>query len=81
MKLMKHLNQRRYAQQVRQLRRMVAPGDRVTVIRGPGSLPGLVINVRGYAHGTTEVYVRADDDKFMGWVPVDMILPAEEVKR
>jgi hypothetical protein len=69
---------RRYAARVRQSRRSVAPGERVRVVRGSETVPGTVLNVRAYAHGATEVYVRSDDGRWIAWVAVDSILPLEE---
>lgn len=68
---------RRYAELVRTTRSRVAPGDIIRVIRGDGTHPAQVMNVRSYAHGVTEVYVQGNDHKFAGWMTVDTILPEE----
>jgi transglutaminase-like putative cysteine protease len=68
---------RRYADQVRLLRARVSPGDAVRVIRGDGLHPAYVMNVRTYAHGSTEVYAQGEGMHFAGWFPVEQILPEE----
>lgn len=80
-KRLRQANQRRrYAQEVRRTRSLVSPGDRIRVIRGDGIQPATVLNVRAYAHGSTEAYVQGDGMKFAGWVAVDSILPFEEAR-
>lgn len=76
-RLKQAIARRRYAQAVRRTRAQIAPGDRIAIIRGHDVLPAVVLNVRGYAHGQTEAYVRASGDRFMGWVALEMILPEE----
>ena len=68
---------RRYAELVRITRARVQPGDLIRVIRGDGTHPAQVLNVRGYAHGVTEVYVQGADHRFAGWATVDTILPEQ----
>lgn len=94
--LFKHNQRRRYAGEVRLLRSTVSPGTRVRLQRSDGAFSvlgeegvpaghkaryALVMNVRAYSHGTTEVYVQTDDCSFAGWVGVDEILPVREVPR
>jgi len=72
---------RRYANEVRVLRSTISPGARVRVQRDDGFTPATVMNVRGYSHGMTEVYVQADDCSFAGWHGVDVVLPLTEAPR
>lgn len=66
-----------WSRKVRAVRAEVRAGDLVRVLRGGEAVPAMVLNVRRYAHGPTEVYVQADGERFAGWVSVEAILPLE----
>jgi hypothetical protein len=71
---------RRYSTEVRRVRSLLSPGDRIRVLRGDGNIfSALVLNVRAYAHGSNEAFVQGDDNQFSGWVPEETILPFEAV--
>lgn len=81
-RIRKASNLRRFSDEVRRVRSNVSPGEKIRVVRGDETFVATVLNVRAYSHGMTEVYVRRDGPThYMGWVPVDVILPFEEAVR
>lgn len=76
----KKIKRAAYRRRVRHLRANIAVGDRIQVIRGQELFPGVVLNVRLYAHGSTEVWAQCDDFKYAGWVALESVLPVEGVR-
>lgn len=66
-----------YARRVRALRRNLAPGEIIRVIRPDGTHAATVLNVRIYAHGQPECYLQGESHSFAGWYPVEALLPFE----
>lgn len=70
---------RRYSNEVRRTRSLIAPGAKILLSRGGLNLPATVLNVRGYRHGETEVYAQSETGTFSGWFPISEVLPRSEV--
>ncbi len=77
--LIQNIKRAAYRRQLQHLRNYLSVGDRVLVIRGQETYPGVVLNVRRYAHGLPEAWVQCDNFRFAGWVGLDAILPEEGV--